>query len=208
MQAFFASFDNTETSKIYQKKVTRAASSPSPSVRFAHCHLSQRERPWQRDEVCVDCQGLPLWGSWHRAAMTERASPLKLFAAAVPLYDPSRENGIPERPQTLRYSEIKNNFSLAYAQSNAERIQNRSAQQKSRRTKSAAALRGVTLQPALCDDPPHTGQIDPTQQMLQYDQHGILLSDRPVQPNSPFSKNRSSLVKLPPPKRLSSGPRP
>ena len=28
------------------------------------------------------------------------------------------------------------------------------------------------------------------------------------QPNSPFSKNRSSLVKLPPPKRLSSGPRP
>ena len=135
MQAFFASFDNTETSKIYQKKVTRAASSPSPSVRFAHCHLSQRERPWQRDEVCVDCQGLPLWGSWHRAAMTERASPLKLFAAAVPLYDPSRENGIPERPQTLRYSEIKNNISLAYAQSNAERIQNRPAQQKSRRTK-------------------------------------------------------------------------
>ena len=78
----------------------------------------------------------------------------------------------------------------------------------SRRTKSAAALRGVTSQPALCDDPPHTGQVDPTQQMLQYDQHGILLSDRPFQPNSPFSKNRSSLVKLPPPKRLSSGPRP
>ena len=83
-----------------------------------------------------------------------------------------------------------------------------SLQQKSRRTKSAAALRGVTSQPALCDDPPHTGQIDLTQQMLQYDQHGILLSDRPFQPNSPFSKNRSSLVKLPPPKRLSSGPRP
>ena len=79
---------------------------------------------------------------------------------------------------------------------------------KSRRTKSAAALRGVTSQPALRDDPPDTGQVDPTQQMLQYDQHGILLSDRPVQPNRPFSKNRSSLVKLPPPKRLSSGPRP
>ena len=78
----------------------------------------------------------------------------------------------------------------------------------SRRTKSAAALRGFTSQPALCDDPPHTGQVDPTQQMLQYDQHGILLSDRPFQPNSPFSKNRSSFVKLPPPKRLSSGPRP
>ena len=35
------------------------AGSPSPS---AHCvrhpDLSQRERPWQRDELCVDCQGL------------------------------------------------------------------------------------------------------------------------------------------------------
>jgi hypothetical protein len=82
------------------------------------------------------------------------------------------------------------------------------ATQKSRCTKSAAALRGVTSQPALRDDPPHTGQVDPTQQMLQYDQHGILLSDRPFQPNSPFSKNRSSFVKLPPPKRPSSGPRP
>ena len=44
---------------------------------------------------------------------------------AVYLYDPTRENGIPERPQTLRYSEIKNNISLAYAQSEAERIPNR-----------------------------------------------------------------------------------
>ena len=60
------------------------------------------------------------------------------------------------------------------------------ATQKSRRTKSAAALRGVTSQPALCDDPPHTGQIDPTQQMLQYDQHGILLSDRPFSAEQPL----------------------
>lgn len=81
------------------------------------------------------------------------------------------------------------------------------AMQKSRCTKSAAALRGVTSQPALCDDPPHTGQVDPTQQMLQYDQHGILLSDRPFQPNSPFSKNRSSLVKLPPPKKAEQRPK-
>ena len=51
----------------------RAACSPSPSRALRPCHLSQRERLWQRDEVCVDCQGLPLWGSWHRAAMTERA---------------------------------------------------------------------------------------------------------------------------------------
>ena len=94
----------------------------------------------------------------------------------VPLYAPSREKGTPECPQTLRCTEKTNHFSAENAQSKAEGIPNRSAQQKSRRTKSAAALRGVTSQPALCDDPPHTGQVDPTQQMLQYDQHGILLS--------------------------------
>mgnify|MGYP000423487099 CR=1 FL=1 len=30
------------------------------SVFASQIHLSQRERPWQRDDVCVDCQGLPL----------------------------------------------------------------------------------------------------------------------------------------------------
>ena len=34
----------------------------------------QRERPWQRDEVCVDCQGLSLWESCHE--VTERVRPL------------------------------------------------------------------------------------------------------------------------------------
>ena len=29
----------------------RLASSPSPSVCFAHCHLSQRERPWHGGKV-------------------------------------------------------------------------------------------------------------------------------------------------------------
>ena len=29
----------------------RLAASPSPSVRFAHCHLSQRERPWHGGTV-------------------------------------------------------------------------------------------------------------------------------------------------------------
>ena len=57
--------------------VARLASSPSPSAPAGRIHLSQGERPWQKDEVCVDCQGLPLWGSWHRVAMTERASLLK-----------------------------------------------------------------------------------------------------------------------------------
>ena len=43
-------------------------------------------------------------------------------ANAVFHYDPSRENGIAERPQALRYPEIINNLSAEYAQSNAERI--------------------------------------------------------------------------------------
>ena len=37
--------------------------------------------------------------------------------------NPSRENGIAERPQTLRYPKIINNDSAEYAQSNAARIQ-------------------------------------------------------------------------------------
>ena len=41
--------------------------------------------------------------------------------------DPSRENGIAERPQTLRYSEIINILSADDAQSNAARILNRPA---------------------------------------------------------------------------------
>ena len=48
-------------------------------------------------------------------------------APAVPGCDPSRENGIAERPQTLRYSEIINIFSADYGQSKAEAILNRPA---------------------------------------------------------------------------------
>ena len=68
--------------------------------------------------------------------MTERASPLPCSAAAfaesgaanaVARCDPTRENGIAERPQTLRYSEIINILSAIYAQSNAARILNRPA---------------------------------------------------------------------------------
>ena len=39
---------------------------------------------------------------------------------------PSVKKGIPERPQTLRYPEIKNNSSADYGQSKAEAIPNRS----------------------------------------------------------------------------------
>ena len=52
----------------------REATSPSPSAHYVRIHLSQGERPWQRDKVCVDCQGLSLWESWQsRQALTERA---------------------------------------------------------------------------------------------------------------------------------------
>ena len=46
----------------------------APDSPFCRCATSspgagevfpQRERPWQRDEPRVDCQGLPLWGSWQ-----------------------------------------------------------------------------------------------------------------------------------------------
>ena len=43
-------------------------------------------------------------------------------ADAGRLYDPTRENGIPERPQTLRYAENINNSSAEDGQSKAEAI--------------------------------------------------------------------------------------
>ena len=49
------------------------------------------------------------------------------FFAVIPVTTPPRENGIAERPQTLRYSEIKNLFSADYGQSKAEAISNRPA---------------------------------------------------------------------------------
>ena len=42
-------------------------------------------------------------------------------------HDLTRENGIAERPQALRYPEIKKFISAIYAQSNAARILNRPA---------------------------------------------------------------------------------
>ena len=46
------------------------------------------------------------------------------YRLPVFLYGSSRENGITERPQTLRYPEIINNDSSEYAQSAAEGIPN------------------------------------------------------------------------------------
>ena len=44
---------------------------------------------------------------------------------------PAHENGVQKHPQAFLDPKIKNIISLAYAQSNAERIQNRPAQQES-----------------------------------------------------------------------------
>ena len=61
------------------------------SVFASQIHLSQRERPWQRDEVCGDCQGLSLWESWRVAP--ERARTL----AELPL--PSKPTALPPSPR-------------------------------------------------------------------------------------------------------------
>ena len=66
--------------------VTACAAPHSPFCRYATSSpgagevFPQRERPWQRDEVCVDCQGLSLWESCQgRQALTERARTLPFF---------------------------------------------------------------------------------------------------------------------------------
>ena len=47
-------------------------------------------------------QRLSLWESWQsRQALTERASPLKLFAETVSLYGPPREKVAQKRPQAF-----------------------------------------------------------------------------------------------------------
>ena len=79
-------------------------------------------------------KAVPLGKVASPQAMTEGVFPQRCAFAesgavtAVFLHNSTRENGIPERPQTLRYSKIINIFSLIYAQSNAERIPNRPTQ--------------------------------------------------------------------------------
>ena len=78
------------------------------------------------------CQGPHLRGGCRRRRLGEFYPPQRRAFAesgaanAVFGCDPSRENAMPERPQTLRHCSIKNNFSAIYAQSKAERILNRS----------------------------------------------------------------------------------
>ena len=50
---------------LYPTMLQQRASPLRPPIGV---QLSQRESPWQRDTLCVDCQGLPLW---------ERFSPVR-----------------------------------------------------------------------------------------------------------------------------------
>ena len=97
-------------------------------------HLSAKASPFGRGVTVGDGEGEPAFR-----------------------HDPSRENGIPERPQTLRYSEIINNFSAEYAQSKC------GAHSKSSRFTpfSASASRPRRL-PAPCPGGPAGGAAAPS----------------------------------------------
>ena len=108
MQAFFASFANAETVCFRVKRLRIAAACVSGSILalsvkscgFASSpkvgalgsphklHLFAKASPFGR-------------GGSERSELTERTSPLKLFAAAVPLYDPSHEKVAQKRPQAF-----------------------------------------------------------------------------------------------------------
>ena len=76
------------------ERVQREAASPSPSLLRKSTSPKGRglgiaEKFPVKPQSLWFRQRLSLWESWQsRQALTERASPLKLFAAAVCLYDP------------------------------------------------------------------------------------------------------------------------
>ena len=99
---------------IYNKRQGRSTTVLALSVQACRlCQLSQREgaNPLRLTPFASS----PFRGSWHRATMTERVrAVLPQEAGATDagrLYESTRENGIPERPQTLRYAENINNSS-------------------------------------------------------------------------------------------------
>ena len=63
--------------------------------------------------------GLNPLRSWHAAGVTERVLPASTSLSST---TPAHENGVQKRPQAFLDPKIKNIISLAYAQSNAERI--------------------------------------------------------------------------------------
>ena len=78
--------------------------------------------------VLLVFSGLNPLRSWHAAGVTERVLPASTSLSST---TPAHENGVQKRPQAFLDPIFKNIISLAYAQSNAERIQNRPTQQES-----------------------------------------------------------------------------
>ena len=78
--------------------------------------------------VLLVFSGLNPLRSWHAAGVTERVLPASTSLSST---TPAHENGVQKHPQAFLDPKIKNIISLAYAQSNAERIQNRPTQQES-----------------------------------------------------------------------------
>ena len=79
--------------------------------------------------VLLVFSGLNPLRRWHAAGGIERGFCPQ--AQAFPPRPPAHENGVQKRPQAFLDPKIKNIISLAYAQSNAERISNRPTQQES-----------------------------------------------------------------------------
>ena len=47
------------------------------------CQLSQRESPWHKDEVCMDCQSLSLWERWHHESDDGEGENADLYAFSL-----------------------------------------------------------------------------------------------------------------------------
>ena len=71
---------------------------------------------------------LPRWFLWKHSRGGVNVLPASTSLSST---TPAHENGVQKRPQAFLNPKIKNIISLAYAQSNAERISNRPTQQES-----------------------------------------------------------------------------
>ena len=91
------------------KRIAREV--PLPSAPAGRSHLPQGDGFWQCRKVCCRHERRPLGGAGERSETegvfpTARMFPQETSAAnAAYRHDPTRENGIAERPQTLRYPE-------------------------------------------------------------------------------------------------------
>ena len=92
------------------KRIAREV--PLPSAPAGRSHLPQGDGFWQCRKVCCRHERRPLGGAGERSetegVFPTAAPPLPQEAGAANAayrHDPTRENGIAERPQTLRYPE-------------------------------------------------------------------------------------------------------